>query len=84
MKLIDDLLDKFGTDKILHFLGGYAITSTFMVGGIVSGLFGVIITAILSYAKEYFFDDEADKQDIYAALIGSGISLVFGVLAILI
>ena len=76
MKLINNIIEKFGTDKVLHFLGGGWITSIFSPFGWVGIIIGIVLTIILSFIKEQFLDSSFDWKDIYAASIGSAISLV--------
>lgn len=81
MKAIDDLLAKFGTDKVLHFFGGGFICSFFAIicllqEGILTGktvfssiAIGTVVALILSIMKE-IVDDKFDWKDILAAMIG--------------
>ena len=81
MKWVDDILDKYGTDKVLHFLGGFAITSACALFGLFSAGIGVVTTAVLSWVKEQYLDDEFDANDIIAALMGSGVAVVLEVIS---
>ena len=76
MKLVNNLVEKYGVDKILHFLGGGWIVSMFSPIGWLGILLGIIIMLIVSFAKELFLDDSFDKNDIIAVCIGGGISVV--------
>lgn len=76
MKLIDDLITKYEIDKILHFVVGGWITSLFGTFGLISLIIGVIFTLLISFIKEKWLDNEFDKQDIIAAMIGSLISVI--------
>lgn len=73
-------IDNFGADKVLHFLGGAWITSMLTVfgwNGIISATFVVFI---LSFIKEQFMDEEFDKWDITAAMIGYAVStIIYGI-----
>lgn len=81
MKIVNDVLDKVGIDKILHFLGGGLISSLIIIFGaalnisqIISFLIGFIIVFVLSIIKE-FLDDKFDWIDILAAMIGTLLSI---------
>ena len=81
MKVINDLLVKIGTDKVLHFFGGgflcaiLAIISLLQDGVYTpeaingSALIGTIVTIVLIILKE-LFDKKFDLLDIAAGLIG--------------
>ena len=76
MKLINNIIEKFGTDKVLHFLGGGWITSIFSPFGWVGIIIGIVFTIVLSFIKEQFLDSFFDWKDICAAFIGSVISVL--------
>lgn len=80
MKVINNIIAKFGEDKVMHFMGGGWITSLFSPFGWIGILIGVILTLVLSIIKEKFLDEFFDKKDIYAAMIGSGISVIITVI----
>jgi len=84
MKLTDDLIKKYGVDKILHFLGGGYITALFALFGWIGLIIGVVVTLVLSLLKEYKFDSVPDNGDIKFAMYGSGLSVIFYLLALLI
>lgn len=82
MKALDNLINKVGNDKVLHFLGGGFICSlvSFVVILQESGLtawekvsdvlIGTIFVLILSVLKELIADDESDWYDVLAAVLG--------------
>ena len=76
MKIIDDIVKKFGVDKILHFLGGGWITSAFSPIGWWGILIGFIVMFVLSVLKEKFLDTFFDWTDIIAATCGSATAAV--------
>ena len=76
MRFTDWIVQKFGSDKVMHFLGGAWITSLFSPIGWIGVLFGVILTLILNIIKERYFDSEFDSKDIIAAGIGCMSSVV--------
>ena len=76
MKLVDNIIEKFGTDKVLHVLVGGWITSIFSPFGWVGIIIGITLTLILSLIKEQFLDSFFDWKDICAASIGSVISVL--------
>lgn len=84
MKFTDDLVNKYGVDKILHFLGGGWIVSMFSPIGWLGILLGVILMLIVSFAKELYLDDFFDKKDIIAACLGGGIAVVIYLILFLI
>ena len=77
MKFIDNIVNKFGADKVMHFLGGALLTAFFAFFGFYPAIAGVIVTAVVSFVKEAFFDEKFDASDMYAALLGSVIVFVF-------
>jgi hypothetical protein len=82
MKVLDNLINKVGNDKVLHFLGGGFICSfiSFVVilpeSGLTalekvsSVLIGTVFVLILSVLKELIADDKADWYDILASFLG--------------
>ena len=76
MKLVDNIIEKFGTDKVLHFFFCVWITSIFSPFGWVGIIIGITLTLILSLIKEQFLDSFFDWKDICAASIGSVISVL--------
>lgn len=84
MKFTDNLVKKYGVDKLLHFFGGGWIVAMFSPIGWLGILLGVILMLVLSFVKELFLDDFFDKKDIFAACLGGGVSVVVFLLTLLI
>lgn len=82
MKILDNLINKMGNDKVLHFLGGGFICSfiSFVVILQESGLtafeqvsmvlIGTVFVLILSVFKELIADEKADWMDVLASISG--------------
>lgn len=97
MRLQDDILARYGVDKVLHFLVGALITALasvagllyFKAAGMIAGaLFSIPAVLVLSYYKEKRLDDRYDALDIKAAMYGSGavavlVVFMFGVYAVM-
>lgn len=75
-KITDWIVNKFGEDKVMHFLGGAWITSVFTPLGIYWTLGGVLFVLIISLIKELFLDSFFDIKDIVAAMFGSLVSVI--------
>lgn len=78
MKILNNIIDKVGSDKVMHFLlGGWLVSM-----GVAYGIIGTIIMFLfmigISYLKEKKLDDTFDIKDIYAAVIGGIISVLAG------
>lgn len=82
MKILDSFLEKVGTDKALHFLGGGFICSliTFVVilqeplvswEKVSAVTIGALFVLIISILKEVLLDDKPDWKDVWAAMLGS-------------
>ena len=84
MKLIDNIINKFGSDKILHFLVGGYLTCLFGLFGWVSLIIGFIITFILEFIKEKFLDNVFDKKDFIATMLGSILSIIVFLISMLV
>lgn len=80
MRIIDKIVSKFGTDKVLHFLGGGWIVSLFSPIGYYGLLIGFILMLVVSIIKEKWLDDFFEWKDILAASIGGCISVLFYVI----
>lgn len=76
MKLTNYLTEKYGVDKLLHYLVGFGVTGISMNYGIIVTLISIIIIIGLSFYKEYKLDDSYDKKDIYACVYGIITALV--------
>lgn len=82
MVALDNLIQKVGNDKVLHFLGGGFICSliSFVVILQESGLtaweqvsavlIGTVFVLILSVLKELIADDKVDWYDLLASVLG--------------
>lgn len=82
MKALDNLINKVGNDKVLHFLGGAWICALVTIVTILqednlnllekvgSVLIGTVIVIILSVIKELIMDEEADWMDVLASFLG--------------
>lgn len=80
MKLTNWFVEKFGTDKMLHFLGGALMVSVLSPFGWWGVAIGFILMLILSFAKEQWFDSIFDKKDIIAATLGGIVAIVLYVI----
>lgn len=76
MKLTDSIVSKFGSDKVMHFLGGGYIVALGALFGLWGAVTTFIITFIISYVKEQWLDTEFDWGDIFAAMGGGTISFL--------
>lgn len=69
-KLLNNLINKIGTDKLLHcFLAGWLAALGF-IHGTIWGVIVIIVLIILSFIKEWYIDPECDYGDIIWAVIG--------------
>lgn len=82
MKLIDNIIVKYGMDKVLHFLGGLSITSIILmifamldIHFAISTIFAFVITSILAIIKEWI-DNTFCWQDVWATIMGSIIPII--------
>lgn len=89
MKLTTNLIDRYGADKVIHFLVGSVVTSLmgltgvilFKYPGLFIGLFCAIpFTYIISLYKEKKFDDSPDLGDVRFAMLGVSFILIFSIL----
>lgn len=76
MKLVNNIIEKFGIDKVLHFFGGAWIVSMFSPIGWVGIIIGIVAMLALSFVKEIFLDEIFDIKDIFAACLGGGLSIL--------
>lgn len=81
MQLVDNILSKFGSDKVLHFAIGGWIVALFSLFGLLSTAIGVGFTLVISFIKERFLDDAFDSGDIKAAMLGALVSVAVYVLS---
>lgn len=76
MKIVNNIIEKFGIDKVLHFFGGAWIVSMFSPIGWVGIIIGIVAMLALSFVKEIFLDEIFDIKDIFAACLGGGLSIL--------
>lgn len=70
------LMEKLGADKVLHFLAGMVIMSLFSGCSFECNLLGAFIALIAGAAKEQFFDDEIDQEEIIATAMGGVVAAI--------
>ena len=84
MKRLNDWIERVGTDKVLHLLGGFGLyeamvaNSTMLwghVGYLYSSFVALFIVYALSILKEKWLDDTPDMEDVDFAMFGSAIAL---------
>ena len=67
---INTNINKYGADKVLHFLVTAFLTSLVSPMGIAAMLTMFVLLMIVSYIKEKYMDYEFSKDDIKFALYG--------------
>ena len=67
---INTNINKYGVDKVLHFLAAAFLTSLVSPMGIAAMLTMFVFLMIVSYIKEKYMDYEFSKDDIKFALYG--------------
>ena len=93
MKLLDNLINKIGNDKLLHFLVGFCISAVVLLlyfslcpetigtyEQVYAYIVSFIIVGFVSVVKE-FFDDTFNNWDIFAAEIGAVIPVLISLVA---
>ena len=96
MRLINNVIDEYGIDKVLHFLVGALVTAVISIFGIVFfGFVGFLIATFISVLVVYilaFYKEKKDSvfdiTDIKATMFGNVFILLlniilFGIYAIL-
>lgn len=69
-KFLEKLINKVGTDKLLHcFLAGW-LTALGFLHGLIWGIAAIIFVVAISFVKELFIDPKSDYGDIMWAVIG--------------
>lgn len=80
--MINNIINKIGVDKILHFLTGAVIAFVINVltvfqEGVINitsiglSIIGVVIATIAALLKEYIIDEQANIKDILATILGA-------------
>lgn len=70
MKITDNIVNKYGYDKIIHYLVGTAATGVALNYGYIVTAIVIVALLIASYIKEKKLDDFFDKKDIIACIYG--------------
>jgi len=69
-KFLEKLINKVGTDKLLHcFLAGWLTALGFLFGTI-WGIAAILLVVVISFIKELFIDPENNYVDIMWTVIG--------------
>ena len=84
MKLVNNIIEKFGIDKVLHFLVGFGIVCSFSSFGWIGIIIGFVVMLALSFVKEIFLDEVFDIKDIFAACLGGVLSVVVAAISFLV
>lgn len=77
MEFTNKLVEKYGTDKLLHFLVGAWLMAEAKVSHnmfIIGMMFLFIV--VISFIKEKYLDESFDGQDLMFGTIGAGLSLL--------
>lgn len=93
--MINNIINKIGTDKLLHFAFGavisFVVTNVLIIQkGIIEisdigiAIVGVVFTMILEFIKEFIIDVAPDRKDIIATLLGSIVPFIVNAISILI
>ena len=80
--MFNNIINKIGIDKILHFLVGAVITFTVNVLAVFQesvintvsiglSVIGVIVATMAAFLKEYIIDEQANIKDILATILGA-------------
>lgn len=80
MNLTNKLVEKFGADKLLHFLLGWVIVSMGSPFGCIGIVIGTILACFLSIIKEFKLDAVKDMKDLIASILGAISSSIYFIL----
>lgn len=79
MKLADSLRNRFGDDKLLHFLVFGLVVAFGCFFGI--GLIAFLGMSVLAYIKEQFLDESFSLRDFIAGVLGGIVALALHTIA---
>lgn len=83
MKKIQDIIDKYGWDKFMHFFVAAWIVSMFSPLGWGWVIGATVFTAAVTFIKEKYLDDPFELADIIWSLCGCAASIIiYGILSI--
>lgn len=81
MKILNNFLDRIGTDKAIHFTVGFILDSMLLPFSLAHTIIGVMAVLILSCIKEtidsYEEGNKCDWIDIFASVLGALASCVY-------
>lgn len=93
MKLQDKFIEKYGVDKLLHLVGGFALQSIIVsiatlfgseTGYMIGSFIALFLVYGLSMLKEMWLDETYDEEDIDFAMFGSAIAFTVHMLVYII
>lgn len=78
----EHIVEKYGADNVLHFLGGAAgaLFFTCLFGGVMGALLSIGIVMCGELYKEYAMDSEPSMSDAKATLYGALVSIPAAIL----
>lgn len=91
---MDEILNKIGTDKVLHFLVGaviaFSVSNMMMLQEGTVGtdnlwvaIGGIVVAMIFEFFKEFIIDSKPDWKDILATFLGGAFVFVVNAFGIL-
>lgn len=76
MKLTDKIVEKYGADRVMHFLFGAWLVAEGKAYGLAGMLAMMVVLAVLVVLKETVFDDKFNKGDLAFSALGGMVSVI--------
>lgn len=80
MKIVDDIVNKIGVDRLLHFLIGALATSILSPLGLLCTIIMGCLITLLNLFKEKYFDTKFDWIDLKWCAYGALITITVNVI----
>ena len=83
MKFIDNIINKIGHDKVIHFSQAGWLTQIGGLFGLIGTIVAPIVVMLFGFLKEKYLDDPFDKDDIKANLFGCILATIINILVLI-
>ena len=83
MKFIDNIINKIGHDKVIHFSQAGWLTQIGGLFGLIGTIVAPIVVMLFGFLKEKYLDEFFDKKDMIANIVGCSVATIINILSLI-
>ena len=83
MKFIDNIINKIGHDKVIHFSQAGWLTQIGGLFGLIGTIVAPIAVMLFGFLKEKYLDEFFDKKDMIANIVGCSVATIINILSLI-